>query len=63
MDIHERPYVHDRAEDTILEGMVFSIEPGVYIPQVAGVRIEDTVVVQNGRGRALTTFPKDLIVL
>jgi Xaa-Pro dipeptidase len=63
MDVHESPYVHDRADETMRDGMVFSIEPGVYIPQVAGVRIEDTVVIQNGKGRALTQFPKELIVL
>ncbi|UOF89924.1 Xaa-Pro peptidase family protein [Fodinisporobacter ferrooxydans] len=61
MEIHEPPYVHEKAEEQIENGMAFTIEPGVYIPKIAGVRIEDTVVVQAGKGRALTRYPKELL--
>lgn len=49
LDIHEMPFISRRSETIIENGMVFSIEPGIYIPQIFGVRIEDLVVIQNGR--------------
>ena len=49
LDIHEMPFISRRSETIIEDGMVFSIEPGIYIPQTFGVRIEDLVVIQNGR--------------
>jgi Xaa-Pro aminopeptidase len=44
-------------------GMVFTIEPGVYLPGEFGVRIEDTVVLEEGGARRLTDSPRDLLVL
>ena len=41
LDIHEWPYVNSRNDIKIAEGMVFTIEPGIYIPGEFGVRIED----------------------
>lgn len=49
LDIHEMPFISRRSETIIEDGMVFSIEPGIYIPQTFGVRIEDLVVIQNGK--------------
>jgi Xaa-Pro aminopeptidase len=43
--------------------MVFTIEPGVYLPGEFGVRIEDTVVLEEGGARRLTDSPRDLLVL
>jgi Xaa-Pro aminopeptidase len=43
--------------------MVFTIEPGIYIPQWGGVRIEDTVAVTGDGCRLLTRVPKELIIL
>jgi len=63
IDIHEPPTVSPRAEGTIAEGMVFTIEPGIYIPGWGGVRIEDTVVMEKDGCRRITKVPKDLIVL
>ena len=53
LDIHEQPFISARSETIIEDGMVFSIEPGIYIPQYYGVRIEDLVVVKNGRAWVL----------
>jgi Xaa-Pro aminopeptidase/Xaa-Pro dipeptidase len=44
-------------------GMVFTIEPGVYLPGEFGVRIEDTVVLEEGGARRLTDAPRELLVL
>lgn len=45
LDVHEEPRVSGRSKDVLEPGMVVTIEPGVYVPGVGGVRIEDTVVV------------------
>lgn len=63
LDIHEKPVVSFRSEDEAREGMVFTIEPGIYIPGWGGVRIEDTVCVTADGCRLLTRVPKDLMVL
>ncbi len=47
LDIHEWPYVNSRNEMRVKEGMVFTIEPGIYIPGEFGVRIEDMVAVNH----------------
>lgn len=50
--------------DTILEeGMVMSCEPGIYIPQIGGVRIEDDVAIIDGKAKVLNKTTKELIVL
>ncbi len=56
--VHERPAVVPTSEDIIENGMVFTIEPGIYISGWGGVRIEDIVVMENGRARILTGSPK-----
>ena len=63
LDIHEKPVVSPRSETIIEEGMVFTIEPGIYVPGFGGVRIEDTVVVTADGCRLLTQAPKELIQL
>lgn len=56
--IHERPMVVPRSQDIVEDGMVFTIEPGIYISGWGGVRIEDVVVMEDGRARPLTRSPK-----
>lgn len=63
IDIHEYPTASPRSKHVIQEGMVFTIEPGIYIPGWGGVRIEDTVVVGPDGCRPITRVPKDLMVL
>ncbi len=58
LEIHEAPTVSPRSKMTAEPGMVFTIEPGVYVPKVGGVRIEDTVLVTDDGYRILTKIPK-----
>jgi Xaa-Pro aminopeptidase len=63
LEVHEKPVVSYKSEGVVEEGMVFTIEPGIYIPGWGGVRIEDTVVVTGDGCRLLTRVPKELMVL
>jgi Xaa-Pro aminopeptidase len=60
LDIHEAPSVAATSSDTLASGHVVTVEPGVYLPGVAGVRIEDTVVVTDAGCYPLTHTAKDL---
>ncbi len=51
LDSHEYPVISSKSDVIIQENMVFTIEPGIYLPNEFGVRIEDTVVMQNGRAK------------
>lgn len=63
LNIHERPYLSKKSNDLLLDKMVFSIEPGVYFDGEFGVRIEDTVVLKDGKVLRLFNDDKKLIVL
>jgi Xaa-Pro aminopeptidase len=54
LDIHEFPFINSRNETRIDEGMVFTIEPGIYIPNAFGVRIEDMVIIEDGEVKVLS---------
>ena len=53
LDIHELPNISPRSKTLLQEGMVFSIEPGIYIPKHYGVRIEDLVVLESKGARII----------
>ncbi|CAA6818864.1 MAG: Aminopeptidase YpdF (MP-, MA-, MS-, AP-, NP-specific) [uncultured Sulfurovum sp.] len=53
LDIHEMPYISAKSEVKVEDGMVYTIEPGIYIPGEFGIRIEDMVVMENGRAEVL----------
>lgn len=63
IDIHEPPTASPRSLQVIEEGMVFTVEPGIYIPGFGGVRIEDSVVVESDGCRRITQVPKQLITV
>ena len=56
--VHEKPALNSRSEDVLSDGMVFTIEPGIYIPEWGGIRIEDTVVMEHGKIRVLSQAVK-----
>lgn len=59
----ELPVLNQRSETVLEEGMIMSCEPGIYIPGVGGVRIEDDVLIRNGSGVPLNKTTKELIQL
>lgn len=63
IDIHENPRLSMACEDMTLPMQVLTVEPGVYLPGVGGVRIEDTCVVLEGGCRSLTPATRELIIL
>ena len=63
ISVHEFPSIHGSNELTLDEGMVFTIEPGVYKSDVTGVRIEDDVVVTTDGVEVLTKYTKELVIV
>jgi len=53
LDIHEMPYISTRSDTIIEDGMVYTIEPGIYIPNEFGIRIEDMVAMVGGKAKVL----------
>lgn len=63
LDVHEGPGLSFRSDQSLESGMVVTVEPGIYVPNVGGCRIEDdTVVTENGNER-LSMSPKELITI
>jgi len=60
LEVHEPPSLSLRGEQPLKQGMVFSVEPGIYLPGWGGVRIEDLVVMQDENVRVLCRSPKAL---
>jgi len=63
LEIHEGPWLRATADGLLPERSVVTVEPGVYLPGLGGVRIEDMVEVLDGHGRVLARAPKDLVIL
>lgn len=61
--IHEYPSMTETNQLVIEEGMVYTIEPGIYVPDVAGVRIEDDIYITADGAKILTKFPKELQII
>ncbi|MBI5577204.1 MAG: aminopeptidase P family protein [Deltaproteobacteria bacterium] len=58
LDIHERPSLSVRSGDRLAEGMVVTVEPGVYLPGEGGIRLEDMLRIAGTRGERITYLPK-----
>ncbi len=58
IEIHEYPFISPFNKDVLKEGMIFTIEPGIYLPGTGGVRLEDMVLVTSSGFRKLTTIDK-----
>lgn len=63
IQVHEAPRLSPKSKDFLKEGMVFSIEPGIYIPDFGGVRIEDLYTIKKSKLIQLTKSAKELIEL
>ena len=64
LNVHEKPSISPKGEQTLCDGMVFSDEPGVYKAGEYGIRIEDTVTLENGKIKSfLGKTQKDLLIL
>lgn len=60
IDVHEHGDVSQANNEVLKEGMIFSIEPGIYLPNEMGVRIEDLILVTKGGAEVLNKVPKDI---
>lgn len=63
LDVHEAPRLSMASNGELRAGMVVTVEPGVYLPDRWGIRLEDAVLVTEGGHEILTRMPKDLIIL
>lgn len=63
LESHEEPYIQEENQTRLDDGMVFTIEPGIYLPGKGGVRIEDNLVIENGKAITITSLPRELKIL
>ncbi len=63
IDIHELPRVNQKSDEVLQEGMIITIEPGIYVPRLCGVRIEDMVLIKNDGNIIFSVAQRELIVV
>ena len=63
LDVHEPPWLRMKNDEELRANMAITIEPGIYIENKFGVRIEDSIIINNGKPQVLNKFTKDLLVL
>lgn len=61
LEVHEEPYIVGSNHRQLEVGNTFTLEPGIYLPGVGGVRIEDDVIVERTGARTLTQYPRELL--
>lgn len=63
LEAHEHPYLYGENQLILKAGMTFTIEPGIYLPEQAGVRIEDDCVITANGCESLSDYPRELSIL
>ena len=63
IEVHETPYITAASQTVLEEGMVFSIEPGIYLPGRFGIRLEDIVILRKDGPEILSNLPRDVKVI
>lgn len=63
MEAHEAPFIFSGNQLRLKKGMVFTIEPGVYVPGLGGIRIEDDVFVDSDGLTCLTSLPREVMTI
>jgi Xaa-Pro aminopeptidase/Xaa-Pro dipeptidase len=63
LDVHEPPWLRMKNGEVLSPNMTVTVEPGIYIKNRFGVRIEDSIIVSNGKPQVLNRFTKDLVVV
>lgn len=63
LEIHEEPRLSPSGNTRLVNGMVVTVEPGIYIPGLGGIRIEDMIIISGENPEILTTSTKDLIII
>ncbi len=62
LEVHEEPGIGHKSQTQLEPGMVFTVEPGVYVPEVGGVRLEDMLLVTEDGAEVLTGLPRELVI-
>ena len=63
LEIHEEPYIKPDNDFVLESGMTFTNEPGIYIPNLGGIRIEDDVYLEDNKAVSLTNLSRELLFL
>ena len=63
VEVHEEPYITGTSQTVLDTGMVFSIEPGIYLPGRFGIRLEDIVILREDGPEILSDLPRDVRVI
>ena len=63
LEIHEEPNIKQNEDFVLNEGNIYTIEPGIYLPGLGGIRIEDDMLIESTDSRSLTTIPRNLVYL
>ncbi|CQR46799.1 putative peptidase [Paraliobacillus sp. PM-2] len=63
LEVHEQPALSFKSNQFLEEGMIVTVEPGIYVPNIGGCRIEDDIIVKKDGNERLNHSPKELIIL
>jgi Xaa-Pro aminopeptidase/Xaa-Pro dipeptidase len=63
LDVHEPPWLRPKNDEALKANMAVTVEPGIYVENKFGIRIEDSIIVKSARPKILNRFTKDLVVI